>query len=337
MAAWPRFYSRNLAVEGGQTLGPIDLEFDVTGGLPAAVTGGQRTIVAGWLFLPDEFMRLGKRPMTMTLLSGGSYDKRYYHVEITGRYGYSAAEYLASRGDIVLILDHLGMGCSTRVPNQRKATRHVVALAAHLATTQFYDRLRQGDLHPSLPGFTDFARVGGGHSMGAMQAINQQAGHHTWEALMILGYTADGVNLTINGRKVRPGETPAAPNIEDYTMAGRSMMHETFHWSDVPADVIAADDALCVETPSELGFTSIQTGIVAEEAAQIDVPTYICLGERDVSPDPRAELTYYKSCRDLTLHILPRSGHCQNFAGTRREMWDRMHAWSRSVIDAVSA
>jgi pimeloyl-ACP methyl ester carboxylesterase len=313
-------------------MGPIELTFDVTAGLPADVTEGQTVTIAGWLFLPDDTALLGQRPVTMVLLNGGSYDKRYFHVEIPGHPGYSAAKYLASRGNVVLVLDHLGMGGSTRVPHQKRATRQIVALAAHFAASQFHERLGQGTLHPSLGALPDFAKIGAGHSMGAMQTIIQQAGQGTYDAVMILGYTADGVHLTFGGQKVRASTMPLPADPEDYTIGGREGMHETFHWDDVPAEVIAADDALCVETPSEIGFKSIVTGIVAQEAAQIDVPVYICLGERDVSPDPHAEPGYYKASSDITLHILPKSGHCQNLARTRHQMWERMHRWAQCLF-----
>jgi hypothetical protein len=92
-----------------------------------------------------------------------------------------------------------------------------------------------------------------------------------------------------------------------------------------------ADDALATETPASIGLDSIRTGIVVEDAAKIQVPIYMCLGERDVSPHPHAEPGFFSACNDFTLHILPRSDHCQNFASTRRVMWDRMHSWARSV------
>ena len=108
-------------------------------------------------------------------------------------------------------------------------------------------------------------------------------------------------------------------------------MHEGFYWEDVPAAVIAADDALAVETPTSIGLDSIRTNIVREDAARIDVPIYICLGEKDVSPNPHVEPAYYRNSTDINLHILPRSGHCQNSASTRHQMWNRMHQWARSV------
>jgi pimeloyl-ACP methyl ester carboxylesterase len=106
-------------------------------------------------------------------------------------------------------------------------------------------------------------------------------------------------------------------------------LHEGFHWDDVPPDVIAIDDSLAVETPSEIGVVSIKTGIIREEAARIRVPMYYCNGERDVSPDLLAEAAYFPNCKDLLLHELPQSGHCHNFASTRHELWKRMDRWAK--------
>src|SRR5262249_39357981 len=118
-------------------MGPIPVSFDVTDALPADVTEGKRITIAAWLFFPGAVAKLGARPVTMVMLNGGSYDKRYFHFEVPGREGYSCAAHLAELGNIVLVADHLGMGESTRVPTQKKATRHVVARANHTAATQF--------------------------------------------------------------------------------------------------------------------------------------------------------------------------------------------------------
>lgn len=316
------------------TRGPIALSFDVTDALPASATEGRRIEIAGWLFLPENLGVLGEHPVTMVLGAGGSYDKRYHHAVIAGYSGYSAAEHLAALGNIVLLNDHLGVGESTRLPQQHHATRQIVALTNHAAVSKFYEKLRSGNLHRELPAQANFVRVGGGHSMGGMLTIIQQAEHRSYDGVMIIGYTAEGVHFAMNGQKLRaadfiPSEGP------DYTRSDRAPLHELFHWDDVPAEVVRADDAIAVETPACIGLDSIRTHIVKQQAAQIDVPVYICLGERDVSPDPHAEPGYYRSSRDVTLHILPRSGHCQTFAGTRHQMWDRMHHWSRWIAQSV--
>lgn len=311
-------------------MGPIDLSFDVTAALPAEVTGGLPTQIAAWLFLPDDLALLGARPVTMVLLAGGSYDKRYYHFEVPGREGYSCAEYLAARGNVVLLADHLGVSGSSRVPDQKKATRQIVAQAMHAAARQFHERLAKGTLHPSLPALPDFVRIGGGHSMGAMMTTIQQALFESYEAIMFLGYTADGVHMTAQGQKFRAAtQIEGIRDFPDYTSNDRAPLHEGFHWDDVPPDVIAIDDSLAVETPSEIGVVSIRTGIIREEAARIAVPIYYCNGERDVSPDLNAEAAYFPNCRDLLLHELPRSGHCHNFASTRHELWKRMDRWAK--------
>lgn len=316
-------------------MGPMILSFDVTEALPAEITRGQRIMIAGWAFLPDDPALLGVPAVTMTLIAGGSYDKRYHHALVAGHPGYSAAEDLAALGNIVLLTDHLGVGESSRLPQQSDATRHIVARANHAAVTQFHKRLAKGELHPGFPPCADVVRIGGGHSMGGMQTIVQQAAHRSYDGIIIMGYTAEGVYLSMQGEKLRAADFLPDGPVPDYSDTDRLASRETFHWEDVPDAVLRADDALAVPTPASIGHDSIRTRIVADDAARIDVPVYICLGERDVSPAPHREPAYYGASQDVTLHILPRSGHCQTFASTRHRMWDRMHSWSRMVVDTV--
>lgn len=311
--------------------GPIEILFDVTDALPAEVTDGRTIRIASWLFFPDNLERLGKRPVTMTLLSGGSYDKRYHHAVIPGHPGYSAAEHLAGLGNIVLLADHLGVGESTRLPDQKKATRHVVALANHTAVIQFHDRLARGDLGPNIPSLTEVIRIGGGHSMGAMQTVIQQAAHRTYQGILFMGYTTQGVHFYHGQARVRAADFIPSGDYVDYASNDRSSQRYNFHWDDVSAEVIAADDAIAVETPTMIGLDSIRTDIIKPDAARIDVPVFFGHGERDVSPDLRAEARFFPLCQDFTLFVLSRSAHCQTFATTRHTFWNRIHTWAHSI------
>jgi pimeloyl-ACP methyl ester carboxylesterase len=306
------------------------LRLDVSADLPADITRGEKIEISAWVFAPDP-AKLSARPFVTALLNGGTYDKRYFHVQIPGHPGYSMAEHLRDLGHVVILLDHLGVGESSRSPNQMGVTRQVAAAANHAAVLQCYDRLRAGTLHPSLGPISDFLKVGGGHSMGAFQSITQQAEHATYERLLVLGYTAIGVHLTLGGQLHSADPGPLDFSKPDYALRDRSQLRSTFHWEDVPDAVVAADDALLVEVPYVLSTQSITGGIVSGDAGRITVPVYICLGERDVSPDPHAEPSFYKSSPDVTLHILPRSGHCQTFASTRTVMWDRIDGWVKSI------
>lgn len=37
---------------------------------------------------------------------------------------------------------------------------------------------------------------------------------------------------------------------------------------------------------------------------------------------------YYPRSRDVTLYVLRNSAHCQNFASTRTQLWDRIGLWA---------
>lgn len=315
-------------------MGPIELALDVTAELPAEVTQGARAVIAAWAFVPDEPGLMGPRPSVVVLTNGGSYDRRYHHAVVPGREGYSAAEALAALGHIVLLPDHLGAGGSSRVPVQRLATRQVVAQANDAAVRQFLAMLAEGKLAPGLRPVRDPFVAGGGHSMGGMLATIQQANHQTYDALMVLGYTAQGVHGTQNGRKFAYSQLVDwnAADVADYTINDRSAQRQNFHWPDVPDDVIAYDDTLNSETPSQIGRISIKTGIIAAEAAQVRCPVFVGLGEQDVSPDPAAEALFFRNSADFTVYILPQSAHCQVFASTRALFWKRISGWVKGLV-----
>lgn len=309
----------------------ISVSIDVTHALPADVTDGAEVEIGAWIFPPDPDAS-PDIPSTITLLNGGTYDKRYFHFEVSGRNDYSAAEALAERGHLVILPDHLGISDSSRLPDQKKATRRIAALANHAAITEIYRRLQAGTLDPSLPAMPNFVKAGGGHSMGGCQSLAQQAEFATYDRLLILGFTAIGVHADVNGERIPMEQVSPAP-MEDYIftrhrdLAGMA----AFHWNDVPADVLEVDDQLSVPVPRELAAASTSMGIATQDAGKIRVPVYICLGEKDVSPRPHDEPQYYHASRDVTLHILPSSGHCQSFASTRMQMVDRIDGWLRSL------
>jgi len=306
----------------------IPVKVDISDALPTDITEGTRIEIAAWVFPATGGPP--PTPSAIALLNGGSYDKRYFHFEVPGRRDYSAAEALAARGHVVILLDHLGVGESSRIPTQMKATRQVCALANHAAVSEIFSRLKEGTLDPVFSAMPQLLKVGGGHSMGGFQTITQQAGHATYDRVLVLGYTAIGVHLTFDGAQV-PAQRPLDPAMGDYWLLDHSAIAESFHWDDVPRDVLAVDEALAVEVPALLSNQSITMGIVSQDAGRIAVPVYICLGERDVSPRPHDEPGFYKSSPDVTLHILPRSGHCQSFASTRMTMIDRIDGWIRGI------
>ena len=92
-----------------------------------------------------------------------------------------------------------------------------------------------------------------------------------------------------------------------------------FHWEDVPNDILDADMSggyPLRKTSPPFGSLTVPTcalqmmapGCVATEAAAIEVPVLIGMGERDVCPDPHAEPSAYKRSRDVSLYVVLADG-----------------------------
>jgi alpha-beta hydrolase superfamily lysophospholipase len=96
--------------------GPLEIDFDVT----AEVGTGEALKQTAWSFLPSDPSQVKG---VLLCLAGGTYDKAYWHLEVPGHPGYSFGLHLASLGFVVVALDHLGVGGSTRAGRELSRTR----------------------------------------------------------------------------------------------------------------------------------------------------------------------------------------------------------------------
>jgi hypothetical protein len=71
----------------------------------------------------------------------------------------------------------------------------------------------------------------------------------------------------------------------------------------------------------------LQEGIIAREAAQIEVPVFIAAGERDVLKDLRREPHAYRKSLDITLFEISQCAHMHNFSPRRETAWLRLQSW----------
>ncbi|MBN8605533.1 MAG: alpha/beta fold hydrolase [Caulobacterales bacterium] len=321
---------------------PIELRLDVSSASPE----GRAHVNAAWLFAPPP-EKLRRPAIAIIAVPGGGYSKAYYHMRIPGHPGYSFAEHLASLGYIVIAMDHLGVGESTRLKNGDLLNLDVMAAAGDIAARQIRAGLANGTLAECLPPLPEIRLVGMGHSMGGGVTVTQQANHQSFDALAIIGYTF------VHAKDIQHGLDDAADLSEDalrarvianvqklvgarwddvYFKVDRTKVHAWFHWPDVPAEVIAADDAAATTTPRMAAVDTQTPGKRAPHAAKVSTPLFIVFSERDVSPDPHHEASLYSGSPDKTLYILPRAGHCQNFASTRHDFWNRFARWLPSAL-----
>jgi pimeloyl-ACP methyl ester carboxylesterase len=324
-----------------------DVRLDVTAAVPE-LPGPPHHIAATVIADPDQW------PPRVVLFGfpGGGYGRRYYDLEISGHVGYSQAEHHAQRGWLVVAVDHLGVGDSS-LPDPALLSFEVLAAANDAAVRAVLDRLASGSLAPGLASFSDRPFVvGAGQSMGGCLSIVAQARHRTFDALAVLGFSAVHTALPTSdggwqGSEVARGEVGDLATTTAELQA-RAIFQYAFHLEDVPADIRSADidtyplrrdgvvPSWASATMPSSALSMVTPGVVADEAAAIDVPVLTIAGERDVVSDLHAEPAAYRGSRDVTAAMQPGSAHMHNFATTRRWIWKRLHGWAESILALAS-
>jgi pimeloyl-ACP methyl ester carboxylesterase len=302
-----------------------------------AVGTGEHLEVVARVMLPQD----SSGPRTAVFgYPGGAYNRHYYDLEIPGRDGYSQARYHIGHGRVFVACDHLAVGDSD-TPS-RSLDYPDVARANMHAAGEIRRRLESGQLAAGVPPVELQAVAALGQSFGGFLLILGQGAEPTFDGVAILGYSALHTrtpwpdNLTLEDvRALRGGNGLQHP------------MTPWFHYDDVPAEIVEADmtkelgtlgSKAAWSTPLNPGGTAIkpahnprEPGVVAAEAARIDVPVLIGCGEVDVVPEARAEPAAYPASPHITTIVVPRMAHMHNFASTRRALWDAVEDWLATV------
>ena len=265
----------------------------------------------------------------LVCLPGGTYSREYWDLTVAGRDGYSFADFAAERGFAVVTIDPLGTGESSKPVRDFD----FADIAATLASAVGALPCATGEQLPP---------VAVAHSLGGYLAITQQALYSSYAGLAVLGCTNQHVaplNLdpAFIARAATPeGRAALAEEIlsalpQPYFEGPREHMSSWFHLADVPADVVEADSVTTKSVVPRVFGTAMIPGVVAEHAAQIDVPVFIGYGTVDVSPEPRAEARLYRNSPDITTVVLAGSAHCHNMAASRHQLWRRLLTWAATV------
>jgi pimeloyl-ACP methyl ester carboxylesterase len=307
-----------------QVIEQSELVLDVSDALPFE----ERSSLAATIHRPDA-----ERPRAMLICwPGGSYARAYWDMRIPGHPGYSFAEHMTAQGYIVVAADHLGVGASSKPADGDRVTFETMSDAA----ASFVRQLRA--IAPA-----GVPIVGVGHSLGACLTALTQARHRCYDAVALLGFThgnkdravsAVGGESAADDDALRKTATEQAKAFfgdtwdDVYGSLPREPNHVWLHRPDVPADVIAADDAAAAAWPRQSYVEALLAGYSAHFAAEVDCNVFIAFGDHDVPPEPHADVAYYPRSRDVTLFVLPDSAHCHNFASTRTQLWDRIGVWA---------
>ncbi|QHS10338.1 alpha/beta hydrolase [Sinimarinibacterium sp. NLF-5-8] len=285
-------------------------------------------------------------------LPGGNMNRRYFDLRPPapddGDLSYSFAAQMSARGFIVAALDHLGLGSSSKPEDGWQLTTEVLVDADIAATTELLARLHSGRLTAALPALPDLFSIGVGHSMGAMLTVLQQHRARQHRALALLGFSTRGLPEYAPPQLKDADPHRARALIPDvarklfrmpypviHSANGSGNNAELFGSKKAEAAGIAAlksaTDCL-LPIPATL---SMLPGNVAAEAAELDVPIFLGIGARDMVGIPQQVPAAFTGSTDITLNVLPETGHSHFLFPARAQLFERLAAWGGMIERAV--
>lgn len=320
------------------------VRYEVSVDVTDVVGIGERLQVAATVVLPGD-LEAARPRLVFFGFPGGGYNRRYFDLEIPGHVGYSQAAHHTERGHVFVACDHLGVGDSD-APTRPLDFEAVARANAH-ASREILARLSAGTIATTIPPVEVGASVALGQSYGGFLLIIGQGTVPVYDGVGVLGYS--GLHT----------QTPWPPglSLDDILglRAGNGLRHPLrpyFHDDNVPEDIVVADmtkrpgsvgSAAPWSTSDNPGGPAVQMtrrprdpGVVAVEAARIEVPVLVACGDIDVVADPWLEPTAYRGSRNVTVAVIPRMAHMHNFAATRRRLWELLDDWAVSVERTTS-
>jgi alpha-beta hydrolase superfamily lysophospholipase len=293
--------------------------------------------IAADIFVPA---RLRERPAVLFCLPGGGMNRAYFNLQGAG--GFSFAEHLTAHGFIVVTLDHLGVGDSSAPADGHALTPDVLTAANATAMEALRRELMAGALTGRA--LAELPSIGVGHSMGAMLTAMQQARSPAHAALALFGFSNAGLVPALSAEEKRFCGDPAGlrenlvrlarlrdPN--PYPQVRRSPQG-TELFAGATADPRGVE-ALKVARSTLLltaGVFSMVPGSCAPECARIAVPVFLALGDRDMAGPPHLIPANYPASPDVTLQVLPATGHAHFLFPGRRALFERVTGWCEAML-----
>jgi alpha-beta hydrolase superfamily lysophospholipase len=296
------------------------------------------------VYAPDRPVAGAPVPVAVCL-PGGYYRKEYFDLVVPPGTGeYSMARHLAARGWVVVTCDPPGIGGSDGPDDGYDLTPAALADTQAAVTATVLADLRAGTFVAGLPPVPHAAPIGVGHSAGALLTVHEQARHRPFVALALLGFAGHGLVEHLTDEERALADDPAAaaaalPRLVAQRFGGALPALSggtTSRFSDAtaPAEAKTAMRAAQDRLLALLGLTSMIPGASAPELAAIDVPVFLGVGDADITGDPHVIPSHVPGSSDVTLFVLPHSGHAHHLAPTRTLLWDRLDAWARALPPA---
>jgi pimeloyl-ACP methyl ester carboxylesterase len=294
------------------------------------------------VWAPNDLDR--SSPVTaFVCLPGGGMTRRYFDLPVENDETFSFARQMVERGFVVILIDHLGVSESTRPADGYAVTAEIVAKANAHVTEQIAGKLRAGSLSPSLPALQNLRTIGVGHSMGAMMTLLQQAQYRQHAAIALLGFSTRGLPEYMPPQVRELAADPVAVRAKLASLA-RAMFVQPYPVikpTPQSGGIFAGKSAdprgaAAIKQVSDVllpicAFLSMIPGNVLPESRQITSPVFLGVGEFDMVGPTHEIPASFPASRDVTLHVIPDTGHSHFLFPSRIELFDRLAAWARTV------
>ncbi len=303
------------------------------------------TTLAADLFQPAHAGEVAGPPVLVTCLPGGGMNRRYFDLDVDPSLGlgsFSMARHMAERGFHVLIVDPPGVGESDIPDDGWALTTPAVADAVGHAASAALHGLATGSLDSDVAPTGPLASIGVGHSAGALVTCYQQARRRTHLAVGLLGFGGAGLRGHLNADELACADDPEATRVAIVSLSrarfrrpfprGTTSRSELLNRPDV-ADaayeaIATAGDALL----SIVGLTSMIPGASSGELGAIDVPVFLGVGSHDITGPAHHVPSVFESASDITVYVVPETGHNHNIAPNRELLWDRLADWIHDTV-----
>ncbi len=260
-------------------------------------------------------------------LAGGGANRRYFDLGDAGDREFSFAERMTAAGFAVAAADVPGVGDSVLPPGAGFFTPRAAAAALHAALAQ---------LQPGVP------VIGVGHSMGGMLIILQQGRFTDFAGVALLGSNAGGLDwaLTEAERVYTGDEAGVERDLEALTRARFGDPFAAMRLTTAGAGTIFAGES--PEATARLrtardrlfnagGMMSMIPGSFATEAGAVAVPLFLAFGDNDIGIPPNLVSRDFPRVADVTLLVLPGTGHNHFGFSTMAQLCARLGHWATTL------
>jgi pimeloyl-ACP methyl ester carboxylesterase len=298
----------------------------------SCLPNGKAYQVKGDLVVPQALLRTDRlRSVTLYVAGSGTPGALFWHFRTPPDYDYATAQ--AAVGHASVVIDLLGYGRSDW-PNGNDVCFGSEADIIHQVVAQ----LRSGRYDTGSRQPVTFQRIAlAGHSAGGISVEVEAYSFDDIDALVVADWTDNGVDPVENSFLYtdfeRAGQTCALggePKIKPEGPGGYAfVVSDTDKLFFDATNEVKAEFAKAYERdPCGLINTIPQT-LVANETLvpTIRVPVLVISGDHNLFENPAAQADRFKGSNDVSLAIIPNTGHMLTLERTRESFRRTMSAW----------